>query len=80
MVEGNRQQEKMRELRGEVNRTATALAEERTKGVEATKMLAEAAKDRMELARQHNEEMEQAKMALNRVQTTYQTQLMQYQG
>ena len=80
MAEGDRQQEKMRELRDEVNRTTTALAEERTKGVEAAKMLAEAAKDRMELTRQHHEEMERAKMALNRVQTTYQTQLMQYQG
>ena len=66
----------MRELQDEVNRTSAALAEERTKGVEAAKMLAEAAKDRMELTLQHHEETERAKMALNKVQT----QLMHYQG
>ena len=70
----------MQELRDEVNKMAVALAEERTKGVEAVKMLVEAAKDRMELTLQHHEETEHTKMALNKVQTTYQTQLMHYQG
>ena len=70
----------MRELEHEVNRMAAALVDERTKGFEAAKMLAEAAKDKLELTWQHHEEMERAKMALNRVQTTYQKQLMQYQG
>ena len=78
IVDGDRQQEKMQELRDEVNKMAVALAEERTKGVEAAKMLEEAAKDRMELTLQHHEETERAKMALNKVQTTYQMQLMHY--
>ena len=47
------------------------MAEERTKAVESAKLLEEAAKDRMELTRQHYEEIEQAKMALDKVQTTY---------
>ena len=80
ITNSEQQQEKLHELREELNRTATALAEERTKGVEAAKWLAEAAKEQMELTRQHHEEMERAKMALNKVQTTYQTQLMHYQG
>ena len=56
------------------------MADERTKGVKPAKMMAEATKEKLELTRQHHEEMERAKMALNIVQTTYQTQLMQYQG
>ena len=56
------------------------MEEERTKAVKAVKMLEEAAKDRMELTLQHHEEMECTNMALNKVQTTYQTQLMHYQG
>ena len=48
-----------------------ALAEERTKAVEAAKMLEEVAKERMELTLQHYEEMERPTMALNKVQTTY---------
>ena len=43
------------------------------------KALEEAARDRMELNRQHYEERERAKMALNRVQTTYQTQFLEYE-
>ena len=45
IADSDRQQEKLRELWDEVNRITTALAEERTKGVEAAKMLVEAAKD-----------------------------------
>ena len=39
----------------------------------------EAARDRMELNRQHYEETEWAKMVLNSVQTTYQTQFLEYE-
>ena len=55
-----------------------ALAEERTEAVESAKLLEEAALDRMELTRQHYEETERAKIALNNVLTTYQTQLLEY--
>ena len=55
-----------------------ALVEERTKAVESTKLLEEVAKDRMELTQQYYEEIERAKMAMDKVQTTYQTQLLEY--
>ena len=80
IADGDRQQEKLRKLRNEFNTMAEALVEERTKGIEAAKMLAEVARVRMELTLQHHEEMECTNMALNKVQTTYQTQLMHYQG
>ena len=56
-----------------------ALAEERIKAVDMAKALEEVAMDRMELSGQHYEEIERAKMALNKVQTTYQTQLLEYE-
>ena len=80
ITESDRQQEKLRELRDEVNWTAAALAEEQSKGAEAAKRLAEAAKERMELTQQHYEQTERATMALNKVQTTYQTQFMHYKS
>jgi hypothetical protein len=49
------------------------LAEEQTKAVESAKLLEEAARKRTVLTEQHYDEMERAKLALNRVQTTYQT-------
>ena len=55
---GDRQQEKIWELWNKINRLAEALAEERTKAVEAAKMLEEVAKERMELTLQHHEETE----------------------
>ena len=55
-----------------------ALVEERTKAVESTKLLEEVAKDRMELTQQYYEEIERAKMAMDKVHTTYQTQLLEY--
>ena len=78
IADGDRQQEKLWELWNEVNKTVEALVKERTKGVEAAKKLEDAAKDRMELTQQHHAETERAKMALNKVQTTYQMQLMHY--
>ena len=56
------------------------MAEERTKGVEVAKMLAEATKERMELTLQHRQETECTTMALKKVQKTYQAQLILYQG
>ena len=43
------------------------------------KALAEAAKEKMELNRKCYEETEWEKMTLDRVQATYQTQLMSYE-
>ena len=56
------------------------MAEEKSKGVEVAKMLEEAARDQMEVTLQHHAEKGRAKIALNKVQTTYQTQLMHYKG
>ena len=67
IMEGDRQQEKLRELQNEVTKNTEALAEERTKAVETAKILEEAARDWMELTRHHYEETECAKLALNKV-------------
>ena len=63
-----------------MNRAATAMAEEQSKGAEAAKRLAEATKEQMALQEQHHAEIERATMVLNKVQTTYQTQLMHYKS
>ena len=55
------------------------LDEERAKGTDATKRLAKAAHEWLELQKQHYAEMERATMALNKVQT-YQTQLVHYKS
>ena len=65
----------MAELRQEVHRAETALAEERA---ERTTLLEEAAQERMELHKQHYEEKERATMVLQRLQNTYQNQLSHY--
>ena len=67
MAECDQQQEKIRQLRDEVTKKTEALAEERTKAVESAKLLEEAARERTVLTGQHYEEMERAKLALNRV-------------
>ena len=79
-TESDRQQEKCRELREEVNQLTAAVMEEQSKGAEVAKQLAAAAKERLDLQVQHHAETERATMALNRVQTTYQTQLMHYRS
>ena len=74
-TEHKKQQEKMAELRQEIHRAETALADERA---EKTTLLDEAARERMELHKQHYEEKERATMTLQRVQSTYQNQLSHY--
>ena len=71
----DRQQEKVIELQNEVQQAETALAEERA---ERAKQLVEAAHERRDLQVQHYAETERATMVLQRVQSTYQTQLMRY--
>ena len=44
-----------------------------------TKLLEGATKERMELISQHYQELERSKVVLDSVQTTYQTQLMEYE-
>ena len=80
ITKSDRQQEKFRELRDEVNWMAMALAEEQLKGAEVAKQLAKAAKERMELQLEHYVEMECTTMALHKVQTTYHTQRMHYKS
>ena len=80
ITKGDQQQEKFRELRDEVNWTVVALAKEQSKGAEAVKQLAEAAKEGMELQLEQYAEMEHATMVVNKVQTTYQTQIMHYKS
>ena len=65
----------MVELRQEIHRAETTLADERA---EKAKLLDEAAHERMELQAQHYAETERATMTLQRVQTTYQNQLSHY--
>ena len=53
--------------------------EEHTQAVATAKALPKAAKEKMELNRKCYEETEWEKMTLDRVQATYQTQLMSYE-
>ena len=43
-------------------------------------MLEEAAREKMELNKKHYEEVERAKMVLDKLQTTYQHQVIEYEG
>ena len=74
-TEHKKKQEKMAELRQEIDRAATSLSDER---VESTKVLEEAERDRMELHKQNHEEKETVTMVLQRLQNTYQSQLSHY--
>ena len=74
-TEHKKQQKKMAELRQEIHRAETALADERA---EKTTLLEEAACERMELHKQHYEEKERETMTLQRMQSTYQNQLSHY--
>ena len=65
----------MIELRNEVQRAETTLAEER---VEKEKILTEAVHERRDLQAQRYEETERATMTLQRAQITYQNQLLHY--
>ena len=58
MAEVDRQQEKLRELQTKVAKKSDTLAEEWTKAVESAKLLEEAARERMELTRQHYDKVE----------------------
>ena len=57
-----------------------ALAEEQIKAMATTKMLEEAAKEKMELNKKHYEEVARAKVVWDKLRTTYQHQVMEYEG
>ena len=44
------------------------------------KMLEEAAREKLELNKKHYKEAERAKLVLNKLQTTYQHQVIEYEG
>ena len=67
----------MIELWNKVQRVETALAEERA---EKEKILIEAVHEGQDLQAQHYEETKRATMTLQRVQTTYQNQLLHYKN
>ena len=74
-MEHKKQQEKMVELRQEIHRPETALADERA---EKTRLLDEAARERMELHKQQYEEKERATITLQSLQSSYQNSLTYY--
>ena len=43
-------------------------------------MLEDAAKEKLELNKKHYEEVERAKLVLDKLQTTYQHQVIEYEG
>ena len=64
----------------ELAKKTEALAEEKTKAVATEKLLEEAAKEKLELNRKHYEDAERAKLVLNKLQTTYQHQVIEYES
>ena len=78
-LEFDRQQEKLKEVRTELTRKGEALAEEQTKAATAN-MFEEVANEKMELNKKHYEEVECAKLVLDKIQTTYQHQVIEYEG
>ena len=68
----------MKEVQTELAKETEMLAEEQRAVISTTKMLEEVARERTQLTAKHYDELEQAKMALDRVQTTYQTKLLDY--
>ena len=55
----------------ELDRKKEALSAKKTQAVERVKKLDTAAKEKLELTKQRNEEAELAKHVLNKLQTTY---------
>ena len=59
----------MKEVWTELAKKTEMLAEEQTRAYTMAKMLEEAARDRMQLTKKHYEEVERAKMVLDKLQT-----------
>mgnify|MGYP000205663085 CR=1 FL=1 len=60
-------------------KTETLAEEQKMVVASIVKMLEEAATKRTELTKKHYEQVERAKMVLDKVQTTYQTKLQNYE-
>ena len=74
------QQDKLKEAETKLKEKSEALTEQGRMMTETTtKVLEETTKERMELVSQHYNEVERSKVLLDRVQTTYQTNLMEYE-
>ena len=82
--EFDRQQEKLKEIlkevRTELAKKKEALVEEKTKAVDMGKLLEEAAKEKLELNKKNYDNVEWANLVLNKLQTTYQHQVIEYEG
>ena len=76
----DRQQEKLKEVRTELAKKTETLTEEQTRVVATAKMLEDVAQERMESTKKHYYEVERAKMVLDKLQTTYQHQVIEYEG
>ena len=77
--EFDRRQVKLKDVRTKLARKTEALAEEHTKAVATAKMLEEATREKLEPNKKHYEEVERAKLVLNKLQTTYQHQVIEYE-
>ena len=61
-------------------RKTEALTEEKTKLMATAKLLEEAAKEKLELNKKNYDNVEWANLVLNKLQTTYQHQVIEYEG
>ena len=75
----DQQQEKLKEVRTELSKKTETMAEEQTRVVATAKMLEDVAQERMESTKKHYYEVERAKMVLDKLQTIYQTKLLEYE-
>ena len=64
----------------ELEKKTKALVAEKSQGIEKTKQLEAAAKEKLELTKQWIEEVERARHVLNKLQTTYQKQAFEYES
>ena len=82
-LEFDRQQHKLKEMlkevRTELAKKKEALVEEKTKAVDMGKLLEEAAKEKLELNKKNYDNVEWANLVLNKLQTTYQHQVIEYE-
>ena len=75
----DQQQEKLKEVRTELSKKTETMAEEQTRVVATAKMLEDVAQERMESTKKHYYEVERAKMVLDKLQTIFQTKLLEYE-
>ena len=69
----------LKEAQTELAKKTKVLTEEKTKVMATTKLLEETAKEKLELNRKHYEDAKLVKLVLNKLQTTYQHQVIEYE-